>query len=180
MGHIVAISGCNFAVLIALVSVPAVRLFGRRRAFPILLLLIVAYTVFVGASASVVRAAIMGALTLWAVYLGRQTAALNSLFIAAMVMTLLDPFTLGDVGFQLSFAATLGLVLYTRPLQNAAERGLARWTGPERAKKTVGVLSDAVLVTLAAQITTLPILWRLEIRDRVASGWTRLRRSWWR
>ncbi|HKZ85844.1 MAG TPA: ComEC/Rec2 family competence protein [Anaerolineae bacterium] len=61
MGHIVAISGCNFAVLIALVSVPAVRLFGRRRAFPILLLLIVAYTAFVSASASVVRAAIMGA-----------------------------------------------------------------------------------------------------------------------
>src|SRR3990172_9477628 len=111
------INGYNFAVLIALASVPAVRLFGRRRAFPVLLMLIVAYTVFVGASASVVRAAIMGALTLWAVYLGRQTAALNSLFIAAMVMTLLDPFTLGDVGFQLSFAATLGLVLYTRPLQ---------------------------------------------------------------
>src|SRR3990170_2392076 len=46
------INGYNFAVLIALASVPAVRLFGRRRAFPILLLLIVSYTVFVGASAS--------------------------------------------------------------------------------------------------------------------------------
>ncbi|HET7091662.1 MAG TPA: ComEC/Rec2 family competence protein, partial [Anaerolineae bacterium] len=149
--HIIAISGYNFAVLLALASVPAVRLFGRRRAFPILLLLIVAYTAFVGASASVVRAAIMGGLVLWATYLGRQATALNSLFIAAILMTLLDPFTLGDVGFQLSFAATLGLVLYTRPLQNAAERGLARWTGPERAKKTVGVLSDAVIVTLAAQ-----------------------------
>ncbi|HET7091366.1 MAG TPA: ComEC/Rec2 family competence protein, partial [Anaerolineae bacterium] len=110
------------------------------------------------ASASVVRAAIVGGLVLWANYLGRQATALNSLFIAAILMTLLDPFTLGDVGFQLSFAATLGLVLYTRPLQNAAERGLARWTGPERAKKTAGVLSDAVIVTLAAQITTLPIL----------------------
>ena len=39
-------------------------------------------------------------------------------------MTLLDPFTLGDAGFQLSFAATLGLVIYTRPIQNAVERGL--------------------------------------------------------
>ncbi len=156
--HIIAISGYNFAVLIALASVPAVRLFGRRRAFPVLLLLIVAYTVFVGASASVVRAAIMGVLVLWATYLGRQATALNSLIIAAILMTLLDPYTLGDVGFQLSFAATLGLVLYTRPLQTAAERGLARWTGAERAKKTVGVMSDAVLVTLAAQITTLPIL----------------------
>ncbi len=156
--HIIAISGYNFSVLIALVSVPAVRLFGRRRAFPILLLIVFAYTVFVGASAAVVRAAIMGALTLWAVYLGRQTAALNSLFVAAIGMTLLDPFTLGDVGFQLSFAATLGLVLYTRPLQALAERGLTHLFSAELGKKIVGVLSDAVIVTLAAQITTLPVL----------------------
>jgi len=44
--------------------VPAVRLFGRRRAFPVLLIAIVGYTALVGASASVVRAAIMGGLTL--------------------------------------------------------------------------------------------------------------------
>ncbi len=100
----------------------------------------------------------MGALTLWAVYLSRQTAALNSLFVAAVGMTLLDPFTLGDVGFQLSFAATLGLVLYTRPLQDAAERGLARLFTAETARHIVGVLSDSVIVTLAAQITTLPVL----------------------
>ena len=56
-------------------------------------------------------------------------------------MALLDPFTLGDVGFQLSFAATLGLVLYTRPIQNAAERGLARLFNGEVAKKVVGVLA---------------------------------------
>ncbi len=156
--HIIAISGYNFSILLALASVPAIRLFGRRRAFPILLGFVVAYTVLVGWSASVVRAAIMGGLTLWATYLGRQAAALNSLFVAAIVMTLLDPFTLGDIGFQLSFAATLGLVIYTRPLQNAAERGLARLFNGEAAKKIVGVLSDAVLVTLAAQIATLPIL----------------------
>ena len=186
--HIVAISGYNFAVLIGLASVPAVRLFGRRRAFPILLIVIVAYTALVGWSGSVVRAAIMGALTLWATYLGRQAAALNSLFVAAMLMTLLDPFTLGDVGFQLSFAATLGLVMYTRPLQDAAEWGMmkvlsagsaasetsapgsasvpsAALRGSSRdasyrggVKKIVGALNDAVLVTLAAQITALPIL----------------------
>ncbi|HLF28387.1 MAG TPA: ComEC/Rec2 family competence protein [Anaerolineae bacterium] len=171
--HIIAISGYNFSILIAMMSVPAVRLFGRRRAFPILLLAVFAYTVLVGASASVVRAAIMGALVLTATYLGRQTAALNSLFIAAFGMTLLEPFTLGDIGFQLSFAATLGLVLYTRPLQALTERGLTRLLSAfgsasrsasrdasykTAAKKFAGVLSDAVIVTLAAQITTLPVL----------------------
>jgi len=156
--HIVAISGYNFVILLTLASVPAIRLFGRRRAVPILLLAVLGYTLLVGASASVVRAAIMGALTLTATYLGRQTAALNSVFVAAIFMTLLDPFTLGDVGFQLSFAATLGLVIYTRPIQNAVERGLARLFNAAAAKKIVGVLGDAVLVTLAAQVTTLPIL----------------------
>ncbi len=156
--HIIAISGFNFALILGLASVPAVRLFGRRRVFPVLLLAIVAYTALVGASASVVRAAFMGALVLLATYLGRQAWALNSLLIAAILMTLLDPFTLGDAGFQLSFAATLGLVIYTRPIQNAVERGLVRLFSSETAKKIVGVLGDAVLVTLAAQITTLPIL----------------------
>jgi|GEM_PF-5748983 len=78
-----------------MMSVPAIRLFGRRRAIPILLIAVLAYTVLVGASAFVVRAAVMGALALIACYLGRQTAALNSLFFAAMLMTFLDPFTLG-------------------------------------------------------------------------------------
>ena len=141
-----------------MMSVPAIRLFGRRRAVPILLIAVLAYTVLVGASASVVRAAIMGGLTLIAGYLGRQTAALNSLFFAAILMTFLDPFTLGDIGFQLSFAATLGLMIYTRPIQNVVERGLMRLLSGDTAKKIVGVLGDAVLVTLAAQITTLPIL----------------------
>ncbi|HEY4688223.1 MAG TPA: ComEC/Rec2 family competence protein, partial [Anaerolineae bacterium] len=152
------ICGYNFSILIAMMSVPAIRLFGRRRAVPILLIAVLAYTVLVGASASVVRAAIMGGLTLWATYLGRQTAALNSLFFAAILMTFLDPFTLGDIGFQLSFAATLGLMIYTRPIQNVVERGLMRLLSGDTAKKIVGVLGDAVLVTLAAQITTLPIL----------------------
>ena len=156
--HIIAISGYNFSLLLGIASVPAIRLFGRRRAVPILLIAVLGYTVLVGASGSVVRAAIMGSLTLVASYLGRQTAALNSLFCAAIVMTALDPFTLGDIGFQLSFAATLGLILYTRPLQNVVERGLTRLFSSGMAKQIVGVLGDAVLVTLAAQITTLPIL----------------------
>ena len=131
-------------------AVPATRLFGRRRAFPILVLAIWSYTVLVGANAAVVRAAVMGALTLWATYLGRQSMALNSLFVAAFFMTFLDPFTLGDMGFQLSFAATLGLVLYTNPLQDAAERGLTRLFHVDKAKQIVALLSDAIIVTIAA------------------------------
>jgi len=66
----------------------------------------------VGESASVVRATIMGILLLWADHLGRSYAAPNALFASGMVMTFFDPNTLFDVGFQLSFMATLGLMVY--------------------------------------------------------------------
>jgi competence protein ComEC len=156
--HIIAISGYNIVILISIMSAVVVRLFGRRKSFPILIIGLIAYTIMVGASASVVRASIMGGITLLAIYWGRQGAALNSLFIAGFVMTLLDPNTLFDVGFQLSFVATLGLVVYAKSFADFTQRYLARLFNRDWARIAVSVLNDALLVTLAAQVTTLPLM----------------------
>jgi competence protein ComEC len=152
--HIIAISGYNITILISIMSAVAVRLFGRRKSFPILIIGLIAYTIMVGASASVVRASLMGGITLLAIYLGRQGAALNSLFVAGFLMTLIDP----NVGFQLSFAATLGLIVYAKPLADFTQRYLARLFTREWARRAVSILNDALLVTLAAQISTFPLL----------------------
>lgn len=156
--HIIAISGFNLTLLAGLLGAVATRLFGKRHAFYAIAAGLLLYTVLVGASSSVVRAAIMSLLYLWAVRLGRQSAALNSLFAAATLMTLIDANTFWDVGFWLSFAATLGLILYTNRLQAFFECMLRRVLSAERARRVVGWLSDALIVTLAAQITTLPII----------------------
>ena len=73
-------------------------------------------------------------------------------------MLLLNPHTLWDVGFQLSLAATLGLILYVEPLTRAFERLFARYTTSDRAQRIVGWLNDALIVTLAAQITTTGVI----------------------
>ena len=156
--HIIAISGFNITIVSGIFAGVARRLFGQRRAIGVAIAGVVVYTIFVGASAAVVRAAVMGILYLLALHLGRATYAPASLAAAAFFMTLLDPYVLWDAGFQLSFAATIGLVLYTEPLERIFERTLARITSAERAQKTVGLISEALLVTLAAQITTLPII----------------------
>ncbi|MGH2523079.1 MAG: ComEC/Rec2 family competence protein, partial [Anaerolineales bacterium] len=117
--HIIAISGFNIALIAGLFAALANRLFGAQRGAVIAILGIGAYTLLVGAGASVVRAAIMGSLALVAGRLGRQVAGLNTLSVAVLLMTLLDPFTLWDVGFQLSAAATLGLILYAEPFEAA-------------------------------------------------------------
>jgi len=156
--HIIAISGFNITIVSGIFFGLARRLFGKKRAFWIAAAGIAIYTVLVGASAAVVRAAVMGILYLLAMRLGRGTYAPASLAAAAFFMTLLNPHTLWDVGFQLSFAATVGLVLYTEPLESAFERALARITSAEHAEKIVGLISEALLVTMAAQIVAQPII----------------------
>lgn len=159
MTHIIAISGFNVALLVAILVRLAEPFLPRRGAVIFALLGISFYTVLVGADASVVRAALMGSIYLvtnrW---LGRPNFAFASLFLAGWVMTILRPFTLWDVGFQLSFAATLSLMLYADPLTQWARRGLQRWLTREWVEKVMGVLSEAVILTVAAQILTLPLM----------------------
>lgn len=155
--HIVAISGFNIAIISGLFYQVFRRWFGPRRAVWPSIAGIALYTLLVGASASVVRAAVMGILYLVGRNLGRPTYVPASLAAAAVGMTLWNPLVLWDVGFQLSFAATLGLVLYVDRFQRGTLRLLTRVTSEERARQAMGLLSDALLVTLAAQIATLPL-----------------------
>jgi len=156
--HIIVISGFNITIISGIFVGLAQRLFGRRWAVWVAIAGVVTYTILVGPSAPVVRAALMGTLYLWGRHLGRAAFAPVSLAAAAIAMTAWNPYTLWDVGFQLSFAATIGLVLYTEPLEKAFERAWARVTSAERAQEVVGPISEALLVTLAAQITTAPLL----------------------
>lgn len=156
--HIIAISGFNISLIAGFFTTLSTHLFGRRRAMPFAVAGIILYTLFVGASAAVVRAAIMGALTVIALHYGRQADAFISLFAAGILMTAINPHTLWDVGFQLSFAATAGLILYTGPLERWATRLLAAFLREKTAQRFVATVNEALIVTLAAQITTLPII----------------------
>jgi competence protein ComEC len=131
---------------------------GKRRAVPLALAGIVLYTLLVGADAAVVRAAIMGCLYMLALYFGRQTEVRTSLIFSVLLMTAINPHTLWDVGLQLSFAATAGLIWVTPPLERVAERWLTALVGAQHVRRVMGLLSEALLVTLAAQIATEPLI----------------------
>lgn len=159
MTHIIAISGFNIAILIAILVGVSEPLLPRRAALLVAVTGVALYTVLVGADASVVRAAIMGAIFLIASrLLGRPNFAYASLFFAGFLMTLANPMTLWDVGFQLSFTATLGLMLYADPFTQWTRRRLQRYLDRELVERIMGVISEAVLITLAAQVLTLPLM----------------------
>ena len=156
--HIIAISGFNITILAAMFIAVYKRLLGRWWGAIASILSIVIYTILVGADAAVIRAAIMGGTAIIAAQVGRRQDGLNTLGFAVAVMCLLDPYLPWDVGFQLSFAATLGLILYAKPMQDLAIRWLSKKVPEERAKKWASPLAEYLLFTLAAQVTTLPII----------------------
>lgn len=159
MTHIIAISGFNIAILIAILVSLGEPFLGRRGAAIFAVVGIALYTILVGADASVVRAAVMGTIyLLTSRWLGRPNFAYASLFSAGFLMTAVNPFTLWDVGFQLSFMATLGLMLYADPFTRWTQRQLLRVLHRHNVQKVMGILSEAVLLTLAAQILTLPLM----------------------
>ena len=156
--HIIAISGFNLSIIAGVFAAIANRLLGRRGEVIVALGGVWIYTVLVGASAAVVRAAVMASVAVLARHEGRGVHGPTSLASAAFLMSLLNPYVLWDVGFQLSLAATMGLILYAEPLTKGLHRWLTQFIRKERAEQVVGLLSDALLVTLAAQITTTPII----------------------
>jgi competence protein ComEC len=161
MAHIIAISGFNVAVLIAVLLGLAGTFLDKRTAVLVAISGVIFYALLVGARPSVVRAAIMGSLYLLTrTWLGRSALSYASLCLAAFLMTLLHPLALWDVGFQMSFMATLGLMLYVSPAVSRLREFLTeRW--PEMMgwrKMAVLGLSEAVIVTLSAQLMTLPLI----------------------
>ena len=158
VSHIIVISGFNITIVAGLLTAIFARLIGGKRAFWPVIGGIILYTLLVGADAAVVRAAIMGVLVALAVYLDRRSTAAVSLFVAGFLMTLLNPLTLWDVGFELSFIATLSLILFATPMTQWFEARVNARLPSSLARTATGFLNDALIVTLAATILTLPLI----------------------
>lgn len=146
--HVIAASGMNVTFVAgALIGILGAFL-KRRLALTIAILGIVFYAFLSGFEPSIVRAAIMACFAFSAALLGRQNFALTSVFITAGLMLFYAPDLLFDVGFQLSFLATLGILLI-KPILDG---------GLGRLGKLGGLGSENITTTIAAQIATLPIL----------------------
>ncbi len=146
--HIVAASGYNVAVVadLALILLVTLGLY-RRQAFPIIVLMIGGFVIIAGAGAAVIRAGVMGVLALTSRHIGRHTSPRNIIALTVAVMLLVEPRLLrDDVGFQLSVAATIGLIVLTDRIAPFLKR----------IPSSFGV-RESLASTLAATISTLPI-----------------------
>ncbi len=148
LGHLVAASGMN-VMLLATLAVAVATAAGLERVGRLLvaLALIALYVPLAGAGPSIQRAGIMGGALLAAALAGRPGSRWYALGLAAVGTLFLEPRAVTALGWQLSFAAVLGILLLAR-----------RWADALRRRRVPGPLADAVAVTVAAGLSTAPIL----------------------
>ncbi len=145
--HVMAVSGMNVAFIVF----PLIFLFKKMRigqtpANFVIIGVLILFVFVTGFSPSVLRAVIMAVIMLTAQIIKRQTDVITSISFAAILLLLYNPYTLFDIGFQLSFTATLSLVLFYKYIKELLSF-----------KHIPGFISDVLSATLAAQIGTIPI-----------------------
>lgn len=155
--HIVALSGMNIAIMSRLIQVALVGIIGRRASGMATIGFICWFVWFVGVSPSIVRASLMGVISLLAVLFGRQYWAIYAWVMAVVLMLVIHPQWLTDISFQLSALATLGIILFGgEPFAENNPGGKITGWGMYVKKFIVTDLR----LTLAAQVFSIPIvLW---------------------
>lgn len=120
--HIMAISGFHFAIIAAILSC-LLRLFiSQKIAIPLLIFLLSSYFLFLGGSASVIRAWISILIVLLGILFHKQGSGLNSLGIGMLVVLLMDPLFIHSIGFQFSFAVTAAILLFYAPADTLLQK----------------------------------------------------------
>ncbi|MEO0141241.1 MAG: ComEC/Rec2 family competence protein [candidate division WOR-3 bacterium] len=142
--HLLALSGLHVGLIFLILTV-GLSFLSKRWGASIAAGLVWIYAFFVGASPSVIRAAIFVSLFTLAYISGRKRSDLNTLGAAALATLLVNPSWIADIGFQLSYLATFGILYYMRGV----------WLSGSWFRKWV---ISPILVTLSAQVFVAPVL----------------------
>jgi competence protein ComEC len=145
--HVIAASGMNVSMVAGSLFFIFQRFLRRRIALLVSMVGLLIYVCIAGFEASIIRAALMSSIAFAAGITGRKRLPIYTLFITGIVMLFINPSYITDVGFQLSFLATLG-ILTLKPMLDRLLKQADR----------LGSIRDDLNTTLAATLATVPIL----------------------
>ena len=120
--HVIAISGMHLGLIFGLINLIIAKLFGKNGSrwagLTISLPILWSFALLTGSSASVLRSVIMFSFLIVANSFKRRNRGMNSLFGSAVILLVYDPDLIRDIGFQLSYAAVLSIMLFNKPIEN--------------------------------------------------------------
>jgi competence protein ComEC len=157
LAHLLAVSGQNVMLLGALALPVLIALgVGASARIAILLLLVAVYVPLAGAGPSLQRAGVMGAASLVALAASRPASRWYSLLLAAALTLAANPRVCGDAGWQLSFAAVVGILWLAPPLRAGILRLAGHGDG--RGSRAARLAAEGTAITVAATLATAPLL----------------------
>ncbi|MEY5044884.1 MAG: hypothetical protein RL713_109 [Bacteroidota bacterium] len=152
VSHIIAVSGMHlgliFSLLASLFNLIPKRRIARYLGFSIILPFLWVFALISGASASVLRSVTVFSIVLWGNVLLKKSGSINALLGSAFILLAIRPSYISDIGFQLSYAAVLSILIY-EPL-------ISKWIYAKN--KLLKHVWSMVAITLAAQILTTPFV----------------------
>lgn len=150
--HLLAISGTHIGIIFGLIYLLCLKIFPVKfRSFAIILSLIFiwSFALFIGLGNSVVRACIMISVYFTYVLINRKPDLLHAISLAGLIILIVNPQQIFDVGFQLSFCAVFGIYWLYEPILNLM---------PRSKSKAINFIIEILAITLTAQLTTLPLV----------------------
>ena len=167
--HIVVASGFNVTVVMGATIFLLAGILPRIWAILLGITAVIIYSLMAGLEPAIVRAAIMGSLAYFGQMLGRPSDGLRLLFLAAGAMLLVNPLFIWDIGFQLSFLATLGLILICPRLPGFLPKGMKESLAAQAMvwpvllinfgqMSLIGILVNSLIVSLVPYVMALSLL----------------------
>ncbi len=152
LSHVAAVSGLHVGFLVSFL----VLFFGRKYGSGVAMICILLFIPMVGMTPSVMRAGIMYLMVLLAFYLGRENNSLNSLCFSLLVLLCSNPYAIDSLSLQLSFAASLGLILLASRAQNCFSRLIDHLKTP-LLRKPIRFFTESITASVCALLFTVPI-----------------------
>ncbi len=146
ISHLLAVSGSNVALIIAFSNLIIIKLFGKRYSDFISIIFVILFVLISGASPSVLRAGIMAILNLIANIILRKSDSITNLISSAFFILIVNPLALLNIGFLLSFAGTVGILVFSKEMQEIISKYIK-----------IDFVSENIALNLSAQIIIAPI-----------------------
>lgn len=145
ISHVLAVSGMHMSYLIIIAMAIFNKPLGKRKAYITSITLIIAYMFITGYSPSIVRAGIMGILIIISKLIHKNNDVFTNIGIAVLVILLNNPYAILNLGFQLSFGGTIGILLFNKLIYKIFKKWIK------------GKMLEMTSVTISAQIIIMPI-----------------------
>ena len=159
LSHILAVSGMQVTYIIAAMSFIFNNILGKRKTKIVIIVTLIFYTILTGFSPSIVRASIMGILIMGAGLFYRKNDIWNSIAISLLLMLIYNPFLITNVGLQLSYLGTIGIILLNKTfLKMFNNIKFEKYILNRKIINIVSKIIEILTVTISASVVVFPIM----------------------